>query len=201
MSFPCIEISLPPWLDDYFSWSRGPYLKVEDRMALVIELSRLNIDNATGGPFAAGIFDVQSGKLLAPGVNMVVTGNLSVLHAEIVAMMIAQRIIGHYDLGSSSMGGSYELVATTEPCAMCLGAIPWSGIRYLVCGARDEDARSVGFDEGVKPPGWVRSMKDRGIRVLRDVLRSEAAGVLKRYHESGGIIYGSMQGRLPERPR
>ena len=41
-----------------------------------------------------------------------------------------------------------EMVASTQPCAMCLGATPWSGIRRLVCGARDEDAEEIGFDEG-----------------------------------------------------
>jgi tRNA(Arg) A34 adenosine deaminase TadA len=47
------------------------------------------------------------------------------------------------------------MVVSTEPCALCLGAIPWSGIRRLVCGARDEDARSIGFDEGEKVPYWI----------------------------------------------
>jgi hypothetical protein len=30
------------------------------------------------------------------------------------------------------------------------GAVPWSGVRRLACGARDEDASDIGFDEGPK---------------------------------------------------
>ena len=74
---------------------------------------------------------------------------------------------------------------------MCLGATPWSGVRHLVCAARDEDARAVGFDEGVKPTLWVGALEERGITVERDVLRQEAADVLREYADRGGEIYNS----------
>jgi tRNA(Arg) A34 adenosine deaminase TadA len=76
---------------------------------------------------------------------------------------------------------------------MCLGAIPWSGIRSVVCGARDEDARSIGFDEGHKPPDWINSLDSRGISVVRDVLREQAKAVLLEYRERGGLIYNAGQ--------
>ena len=72
---------------------------------------------------------------------------------------------------------------------MCFGAIPWSGVRRLVCGARDEDARAIGFDEGPKLPDWVDALEARGIAVVHDVLRDEAVAILRHYQESGGIIY------------
>ncbi len=74
---------------------------------------------------------------------------------------------------------------------MCLGAIPWSGVRHLVCGARDEDASAIGFDEGEKPVEWVPALERRGIIVVRDVLREEAASVLREYAVSGGEIYNA----------
>jgi tRNA(Arg) A34 adenosine deaminase TadA len=74
---------------------------------------------------------------------------------------------------------------------MCFGAIHWSGILSLVCGARDEDARAIGFDEGPKLPDWVSALNDRGIRVTRDVLRGEATAVLKEYAAKGGILYNT----------
>ena len=74
---------------------------------------------------------------------------------------------------------------------MCLGCIPWSGVRSLVCGARDEDARAIGFEEGAKPSDWVRSLEGSGISVLRDILREEARAILSRYYESGGLIYNA----------
>ena len=162
-------------------------------MQLVIELSRLNVDRGTGGPFGAGIFDLSTNRLVTPGVNLVATPNLSAAHAEMVAIMLAQQVVGHFDLGGEGLP-AYELVASTEPCAMCFGAIPWSGVRRLLCGARDEDARSIGFDEGPKTPDWVASLEQRGISVIRDVCREEAAAVLRYYAENGGMIYNARQG-------
>jgi len=107
-----------------------------------------------------------------------------------VAISIAQQMLGHYDL-SSEETPSYELVTSTAPCAMCLGAIPWSGVRRVICGARDEDVRSIGFDEGTKPQNWVLSLETRGITVIQDVLREEARKVLSQYRELGGVIYNA----------
>ena len=77
---------------------------------------------------------------------------------------------------------------------MCLGATPWSGVRGPVCGARDEDASAIGFDEGEKPIQWVPALERRGITVVRDVLREEAASVLREYVENGGEIYNARRG-------
>jgi len=85
-------------------------------------------------------------------------------------------------------GSAYELVTSTEPCVMCLGAVCWSGVRQIVCGARDEDAREIGFDEGPKPQNWVRSLESRGIIVIQDVLREQAKAVLTEYRKRGGVI-------------
>ncbi len=79
---------------------------------------------------------------------------------------------------------------------MCLGAIPWSGVRSVVCGARAADAARAGFDEGDKPLRWVRGLRRRGIKVARDVCRGEASAVLRRYSDTGGSIYnGRRAGR------
>ncbi len=166
------------------------FASIEERMHLVITLSRLNIEHKTGGPFGAAVFEQESGKLIAAGVNIVIAANCSIAHAEIMAIGIAQQMLGHYDLSSEEMP-CYELVTSTAPCAMCLGAIPWSGVRRVICGARDEDARSIGFDEGAKPLNWVLSLESRGITVIQDVLREEAKKVLLQYQDSGGIIYNA----------
>jgi tRNA(Arg) A34 adenosine deaminase TadA len=158
-------------------------------MRFVLELSRRNVRHGTGGPFGAAVFD-SNGQLIAPGINMVVISNCSLLHAEMVALAGAQQKLGRYDIGD---GGRlhYDLFATTEPCAMCFGAFPWSGVSRLVCGARDEDARAIGFDEGPKLADWVAALNDLGIAVLRDVLRDDAVAVLREYIASGGIIYNA----------
>jgi len=188
-----VVLGLPGWVEELISDPDREYPTEEDRMRLVIELSRLNVVRGTGGPFGAGVFDLSTNRLVAPGVNLVTTANLSTAHAEIVALMVAQQVVGHFDLGGPGLP-PYELVASTEPCVQCFGAVPWSGTRRLACGARDEDARDIGFDEGPKMPEWISSLERRSISVVRDVCREEAASVLEEYAESGGVIYNARQG-------
>ena len=190
MNFPEIVLRVPDWIEASLPDEERLYPTVEERMRLTIKLAELNIEHQTGGPFGAAIFESKSGRLVAVGVNLVESSNCSIAHAEMLAIAIAQRAVGCYDLGMEE-GAAYELVTSTEPCAMCLGAIPWSGVRSVVCGARDQDARRIGFDEGSKPDRWVESLENRGIRVLRDVLREEALAVLLDYHKRGGLIYNA----------
>jgi tRNA(Arg) A34 adenosine deaminase TadA len=161
----------------------------QDRMRFVLDLARENVA-AGGGPFAAGVFEHDSGRLLAAGANRVVASGYSCAHAEVVALSLAQRRLGHYDLGQPDAPAS-ELVSSAEPCLMCMGAVLWSGVRYLVCGARGEDVTAVGFDEGPKPQDWVGELRRRGIEVRSDVLRDQACELLRAYQAAGGPIYNA----------
>jgi len=180
------EIRLPDWLPDFVSHWQGKLDTVEQRMDLAIALSRENVDRAHGGPFGAVVFDIERRRLLAAGVNLVTDLNLSCAHAEVVAVSLAQQAIGDWNLGAR---GSIELTTSCEPCAMCYGAVPWSGVKRLVCGARKEDAEAAGFDEGDKPEGWRESLAGRGIEVTCDVRRDEAAEVFEHYRKNAGVIY------------
>jgi len=194
MNLPQLVIGLPDWVQHRLPEQDRVFGTEEERMRFVIALSSMNVQNGTGGPFAAAVFS-GDGRLVAPGVNLVLSLNCSIVHAEIVALALAQQVLGRYGL---SDGGRerYELVTATEPCAMCFGAIPWAGVSRVLCGARDEDARAVGFDEGAKPPDWAAALRERGITVKRDVLRDEAVAVLKQYQEAGGPIYNPIRYRL-----
>jgi tRNA(Arg) A34 adenosine deaminase TadA len=192
MPLTTFSFDLPDWLPAALPPAAIPFPTAEERMRLVIELARRHVLMGTGGPFAAGIFDLdRDGRLIAPGVNLVLSASSSIAHAEIVAIALAQQTLEDYDLGRG--GRRLELVTSTEPCAMCYGAVPWSGVRSLVCGARRSDASRVGFDEGDKPPNWIAALQRRGISVKRDVLRGEGAKLLNDYGAGGGIIYNARQ--------
>jgi tRNA(Arg) A34 adenosine deaminase TadA len=190
LRIPKLILKLPDWVENFFATLSKEFPSVQDRIKLAVTLSRLNIENKTGGPFGAAVFEQQTGRLVSVGVNQVQATNCSIAHAEILAIAFAQHLIGHYDLASKT-GKSYELVTSTEPCAMCLGALSWSGIQRVICGARDEDARSIGFDEGAKPDNWISSLEARRISVVRDVYRDQAKAVLEDYRRMGGLIYNS----------
>ncbi len=187
MKFPIVSLELPAWVNSVFSGRKSFYLTSEQKMKLVIHLAKENSKRG-GGPFGAAIFDMETGQLLAPGVNLVVPCTCSVAHAEMMAIMVAQKILNTYDL-SSSGSGKYELVTSSEPCAQCFGAVPWAGLRRLVCGAPASAAEEIGFDEGPKPANWVEELEKRQIEVLQYVLVDEARAVLKDYKSNNRPMY------------
>lgn len=177
-----LRIALPDWLESLNRESLS-FSQDEAAMRFVIELSARNIREG-GGPFAAAVLD-EHGGLIAAGVNRVIPAKCSVLHAEIVALMLAQQKRASYSL--SSIGA--RLYSSCEPCAMCLGAIPWSGISALFCAASAADAESIGFDEGDKPADWPQALRRRGIAVTQNLLRAEAHRVLDDYLQAGHALY------------
>lgn len=187
MKSSSITFALPDWVEAYAAGYK-PDLDEEARMAFVIAAAQRNVEEGTGGPFAAAVFAIASGELIALGVNLVASRRLSILHAEIVALTLAQERLATFDLGGAGVPPC-ELVTSTEPCAMCYGAIPWSGVKQLVTGAFDTDARQIGFDEGPRTPRWREELEERGIKVIRGLLRAEAAAVLDGYAAAGGEIY------------
>lgn len=183
-----LTISLPSWIMDFVNAKDWDFSTSESRMQFVIQLAKLNVEHKTGGPFAAAVFENRNDGLVSVGVNRVVPEQYSVAHAEIMALLLAQKNINEYTLRPEC---TCELVSSTEPCAMCLGAIAWSGIGACVFGARDEDARQIGFDEGDKPENWQAKLEKRNIKVTTDVCRKEAVKVLQEYKEGKGLIYNA----------
>lgn len=184
-----LTIQLPNWIHRFGDALSQVYSTEEDRMRLALLLAQENIRQQTGGPFAAAVFNQMGGEVLAVGVNLVTTQNCSLAHAETIALACAQQHLGQYSLDPQHTGFACQLVTTVEPCAMCLGAIPWSGIKSLVCGASGQQAEAIGFDEGTKPEPWSETLKARGIEVQRGVLQEEANQILVDYRTQGGVIY------------
>ncbi len=182
-----IVLSVPVWLDTWGQLNLDRLPEKQQRMALVIELAKKNLEHG-GGPFGAAVFNRDTGELIAPGVNWVVPGRSSLLHAEIMALALTEQILGDYEMAKH---GSFELVTSVEPCCQCLGVLMWSGVSSLVCGAYSEDAEAIGFEEGPRLPDWEQKLMQRGIDVTRGVMRSDALAILQAYR---GEIYNSCLG-------
>ena len=186
-----LEIVLPDWVVK-FAAGQQAFATIEERMQFVINASRKNIEQQTGGPFAAAVFESETGRLVSLGVNLVTSQKLSILHAEMVAISLAQKKLHTFDLGAPGLP-LHELVTSTEPCAMCFGAIPWSGVKRVITAAEDIDARNIGFDEGPKVNDWKAALQERNIEVVAGILREEARQVLQCYLNENGIIYNSRE--------
>jgi len=195
-----VMVTLPEWANESFvAYAEKEYKTDEEKMNLVIELSRRNslIEN-TGGPFGSAIF--FKSKLISIGMNRVVPLNNSTLHGETVAIQMAQMKCQTYSLHQLCSGVAnhndekkeshdvYELFTSCEPCAMCIGATLWSGVGRLVCGASKADAMAIGFDEGPVYPASYQYLMDRGIEVVKGVCQEEAGKVLREYGQIG-VIY------------
>ncbi|HET9985175.1 MAG TPA: nucleoside deaminase [Longimicrobiales bacterium] len=187
MRMPAVHVELPDWVEAHVDWD-AVYATDEARVALAIELSRENVRRGLGGPFGAAVFEQDSGRLVSVGVNLVVPLANSMLHAEVVAFMLAQRRLGTYTLAAPGLP-AHVLASSCEPCAMCLGASLWSGVCRIAAGALREDAMRMHFEEGPVFPESYTYLEARGISIVRGVLRDEASAVLETYVRGGGPLY------------
>src|SRR5215204_3970384 len=177
MTRHAVQVDYPDWVYETIAWDTV-YANDDEKMLLAIAISRENVERGSGGPFGAAIFESESGKLVAVGMNSVVRLNNCTLHGEMVAFMMAQARLRSFTLNAPHLP-AHELVTSCEPCAMCLGATLWSGVRRLVYGAGREDASMLRFDEGPVFPASYRYLEERGITIVRSLLRDEAAAVLE----------------------
>lgn len=178
-------LELPGWLK--FDLAEKLFHKNDvEKMNFVLECGMKNVENNSGGPFSAAIYNRDNNELISVGVNVVTSQNCSVAHAEVTAIMMAQQKLGTYSLEN----GNYELFSSAQPCAMCTGAIVWAGVRRLIFGANKKDVETiVGFDEGPLHPEWIEEYNKRNIEVVENFMNYEAVKLLKKYKEIGGIVY------------
>ena len=191
---PPLTLTMPTWVPREVDRLPRRIPEIEDRMRAVIRFSRLNYEHETGGPFAAGVFERDGGRLVAMGVNRVVASGCSSAHAEVMAMSLAQRALGGWDLGGPGLP-AHQLVVNWRPCAMCYGAVLWSGVRSLVvAGSGPELEKLTGFDEGPLRADWDHELERRGIEVVDGVLRDEACEAFRAFRDSEGFVYNARQG-------
>jgi tRNA(Arg) A34 adenosine deaminase TadA len=178
-----LRLDVPAWIDELVDSRQGQLETPAQRMDLAIALSRSNVERG-GGPFGAVVY--AGNRVIAAGVNLVLSSGFSLAHAEIVAILRAQQRLQ----SGESFARPFTLYTSAEPCCQCFGALIWSGIQELVCGATTADVETIGFDEGPKPQPWHSILEANGFSVVQELLRSDAVAVLQEYQRRGGTIYG-----------
>jgi tRNA(Arg) A34 adenosine deaminase TadA len=94
---------------------------------------------AGGGPFGALV--VRGDDIVSVGVNEVTRTLDPTAHAEVVAIRAACRALGDFRLTGC------VLVASCEPCPLCLSAAMWARVDRVVYAADRHDAAASGFDD------------------------------------------------------
>jgi tRNA(Arg) A34 adenosine deaminase TadA len=191
MLYAQVHLTLPAWVHEAVDMARV-WSSDDEKVALAIELSRRNIEERSGGPFGAAVFGPDD-RVIAVGVNRVVPHACSVAHAEMMAYMLAQQRTQRRRLNRNEADeaiGPITLATSSQPCCQCYGATVWAGVDRLLIGARSEDVEELTeFDEGPLPADWIGELEQRGIAVMRDILRDEAREVLRHYGAAGGEHY------------
>lgn len=101
-------------------------------------------------------------------------------HAEINLMRLACLDLDHDTLAAAT------LYTSTEPCAMCAGAIYWAGVSRVVFGLREGELRVLTGDDPENPTlampcGEVFGRGQRTIEVIGPLLEDEARAVHDGY--------------------
>jgi len=185
------SLELPQWAIDKQENLPLYIESEEERMRIIIDFSRENFKRETGGPFAAGVFEKKTGKRIVVGVNRVMPERCSTAHAEVMAISLAQQILGTFDLGNRELP-EYELVVNWRPCIMCIGALIWSGVKYLTIAGDGEELETItGFDEGPVSENWIQQLSERSISVTNNILRDEAIEVFKEFNQDNKYVYNA----------
>jgi len=87
-------------------------------------------------PFGALLVD-ENNEVLLQAENTVVTGRDCTGHAEINLMRLATQ---HF---SAEKLANYTLYTSTEPCAMCAGAIHWGNVKRVIYALSEVDLYSI----------------------------------------------------------
>lgn len=189
MIYAQVHLTLPAWVHEFDV--SGDLSSDAAKVNLAIALASRNVEENSGGPFGAAIFD-QNHRLISLGVNRVVPHSCSVAHAEMMAFMTAQQRLNRLrlNLEGGLESGQFTLATSAQPCCMCYGATVWAGIDRVLIGARASDVEELSeFDEGPLPADWQGEWAARGIASTLDVSREAAREVFIKYRERGGVRY------------
>ncbi|MEE4213338.1 MAG: nucleoside deaminase [Parvularcula sp.] len=104
-----------------------------------IELATEKSKAGCGGPFGAVV--VRDNTLIAAAWNEVTVAMDPTAHAEVQAIRVACRALGHFQLSDCI------LYSSCEPCPMCLGAIYWARPKAVYFSATRHQAAAAGFDD------------------------------------------------------
>lgn len=112
-----------------------------DKIEEMIELGNNNSKKGYGGVFSALIFNSKTYEIVTMASNMVLKKNDPTAHAEIEVIRDACKILKQPNLEG------YSLLASNEPCPMCMSAIMWARLDEWYFISESETAALIGFDD------------------------------------------------------
>lgn len=132
-----------------------------------------------GNPPFAAVIECDGDILTSAGNDSRTTGN-PLRHAEMIAIENVIKTYGPEVLQKA------HLVATNEPCPMCIGACIWSGIRNVSYFLTQENVANIrGWGKFISAKAIARS-DDSGICVNGPIMNDEMLRMHERFWSTDG---------------
>lgn len=145
---------------------------------IAIELSKKAV-------YPYGAIIVKNGDIIGRSDSNVPVSKTAYSHAELRAIEDAMDHLGGHLCAEG--GKDCVIYSSCEPCAMCMGAILYTGIEKLVYGATLEDSKECVNDILVKAQVVADNCKNRNIEIIKELHREKAVEVLRNFKLNEGI--------------
>jgi tRNA(Arg) A34 adenosine deaminase TadA len=134
-----------------------------------------------GGPFGAAI--LRDGVIIGRGHNTVLRDNDPTCHAEVSAIRAACAA-----LGTPHLDGCV-LVATSEPCPMCLTTSYWARVGRIVYAIPASIAAEAGFADVAIYEDLAKPLEQRTLRLESLGLGETGRRMFAEWRKRGGKLY------------
>lgn len=124
-----------------------------------------------------GAIIVKDGQIIGRSDVEVPVSKTGFSHAELRAIENAMQHLGGHLCAEGGKGCT--IYSSCEPCAMCMGAILYTGIERLVYAATLEDSKECVNEILAKAEEVASSCKNRKIEIVKELHRDKAVEVLK----------------------
>lgn len=139
---------------------------------IAIELSKKST-------YPYGAIIVRNGEIIGRSDVEVPVSKTGFSHAELRAIENAMEHIGGHLCAEGGKGCT--IYSSCEPCAMCMGAILYTGIEKLVYAATLEDSKECVNEILAKAENVADVCKNRKIEIIKELHRDKAVEVLKNW--------------------
>lgn len=157
--------------------------KLEAVFRLTFADARRGVRLGHGGPFGAAVID-KKGRVLSVAHNTVLRDSDPSCHAEVNAIRAAAKKLGRPHLEGC------VVVASSEPCPMCLTTSYWANVAGIVYAVPKEVAARVGFDDSFIYEELERPPSARRIAVEHhEPLLAEGEAVFREWQAAEGELY------------
>ena len=149
----------------------------KEYMHMAIELSK-----KSSYPYGAII--VKNDKIIGRSDANTPVSQTAYNHAELRAIEDAMEHLGGHLCAEGGKGTT--IYSSCEPCAMCMGAILYTGIERLIYGATLKDSKQCVNEILIKADEIANACSNRQIEILPELEREEAVEVLKLWQSNQG---------------